>query len=161
MTLTSQLKGCSHYIYINFSLQQQSWGEHRSRLVCSSVLLIHQSVIILWFSCISRQMAKGIDLKLGRYIHPGTPHIWLKFGHAPLNSDHFLASDLSNSFVHFQTNCWSRRSISNFLDTFIMVLPELGCRTFSHAPLNSHRFLAYYWSSSFHAFADKPLMKLS
>ena len=45
------------------------------------------------FPYISVQTAEGIDLKLGRHIHYGTPQAWLTFGHAPLNFHSFLAFD--------------------------------------------------------------------
>ena len=53
------------------------------------------------FQCISIQTFQGIDLKLGRYIHYGTPQGRLTFGHALLNSRCFLASDWSSIFHAF------------------------------------------------------------
>ena len=59
---------------------------------------IHLSITLSWLPCISRQTTQGIDLRLGGYIHHGTPQNSLTFDHTLLNSHHFLASDLSSSF---------------------------------------------------------------
>ena len=64
--------------------------------------------------------------------------------------------------VHWQTNCWSDWAQIWWAGPIYdgTPLPPRPILTFGHAAPNFNRFLAYDWSSSFRAFADKPLIKL-
>ena len=42
-----------------------------------------------------------VELKISGWIHYGTLQAWLTFGHAPLNSCPFLASDWASSYCTF------------------------------------------------------------
>ena len=75
---------------------------------------------------------------------------WPRALNASLNSDHFLAFDLSNNFRAEIKLVW-----------YIHYGTHQAWLTFSHVPLNSYHSLAPQWSSGFHAFADKPLIELS
>ena len=84
-------------------LWQWSMRDCMNELIRLSVhLSIHSSITLLCFMHISRQTAQGIDHKLNRCMHYGTPQGWWSFDHDPLISYHFLASDLLQ-FAHICT----------------------------------------------------------
>ena len=112
---------------------------------------------LLWFPRISRQTAGEVDIKICGYINYGTPQTWLPFGHAPLN---LLSPGLW--FVG-QIPLICRQSADQFRLTFggqTYYVPPQTWLTFGQAPLNFCCFLASDYLSSFHSFADNPVIQL-
>ena len=90
MDVSCELLGESRLIYRECTLMDLSVH-----------LSIHLSIKLFWFMGISGQTAQGIDLRLGRYIHYSTPHIWLTFDPALRNFCHFQATESSSCFWKF------------------------------------------------------------
>ena len=113
------------------------WRDYRNGLVLSSVRPTVRPPHFLGFPRISGQTDRGIDFKLGGYIHYGTPLTWLFVGHAPLNFRRITADWIRLKFggqTHYG--------------------PPQAWLTFGHVALNFRCFLATDFSNSFHTFGD-------
>ena len=109
----------------------------------------------LGFPCSSGQTAQGIRLKLGGYIHYGTPQAWLTF--VPLNSCHFLWLAKEFPLICRHIIYWIERKFGGWAH---YGTPQ-AWYPYSHAPLNFCNFLACDCLNSFRAFKHKPLIELN
>ena len=107
-------------------------------------------VTLLWFPHIYWQTAHGIHLKLGGYIHYGTPQMWLNL--LMLRWILAISWPLIDRAVsaHFRTNHSRDRSQAWWTHSLWYSPDRIN---FGHALLNSRCLLASNWSISFRAFA--------